>query len=247
MGQAPHSSPRTVLLVDRLHRVGAEGVSAPKCPHCDRADRLTHSIKRMRVCGTCYNRAKAEPCKWCGRHRPAAGRDEDGAPICIKCRREKPAYQEECGVCGRLGAVAARTADGPLCGVCLKPPVAQCGSCGKLRGCMFAKKDSPRCRACSIKQEPCTDCGRPSRVTARAARGPICENCWEKAPEAQEPCQQCRTVERRFHFGLCRRCAGERQLRTLLTPPDGQRRPELDQGREGPAGPHPPPDLALSA
>lgn len=228
-GQAPHHSPRTVLLADRLHQAGAEGVPAPKCPHCDRAVRLTHSIKRMRVCGTCYNRAKAEPCKWCGRHRPVAGRDDAGAPICVTCRREEPAYQEKCGVCGRLDAVAARTADGPLCSVCLKPPVVLCGSCGKLRGCMFAKTDSPRCRACSRKLEPCIDCRRLSRVTARTARGPVCENCWEKAPEAHRPCQQCGVVERLFHFGLCRRCAGERQLQTLLTPPDGKRRPELDK------------------
>ncbi|MCD9142385.1 hypothetical protein [Streptomyces albireticuli] len=228
-GQAPHHAPRTVVLVDRLHRAGAEGVPAPKCPHCDRVVRLTHSIKRMRVCGTCYDRAKAEPCKWCGRHRPVAGRDDAGAPICVTCRREEPAYQEKCGVCGRFDAVCARTADGPLCAVCSKPPTVLCGSCGKLRGCLFAKTDSPRCRACSRKLEPCADCGRPSRVTARTARGPICENCWEKAPEAHKPCQQCGVVERLFHFGLCRRCAGERQLRTLLTPPDGERRPELDR------------------
>ncbi|WP_405959434.1 site-specific integrase (plasmid) [Streptomyces sp. NBC_00868] len=228
-GQAPHHSPRTVLLAYLLHKAGAEGVPAPKCPHCDRAVRLTHSIKRMRVCGTCYNRSKAEPCKWCGRHRPVAGRDDAGAPICITCRREEPAYQEKCSVCGRLDAVAARTADGPLCSVCLKPRVVQCGSCGKLRSCMFAKTDSPRCRACSRKLEPCIDCGRASRVTARTARGPVCENCWEKAPEAHRPCQQCGVVERLFHFGLCRRCAGERQLRTLLTPPNGTRRPELDK------------------
>ncbi|MFD3929450.1 hypothetical protein [Streptomyces sp. NPDC058614] len=228
-GQAPHHSPRTLLLVDRLHQAGAKGVPAPKCPHCDREVRLTHSVKRMRVCGTCYNRAKAEPCTRCGRHRPVAGRDNVGAPICVTCRREEPAYQEKCGVCARLDAVGARTADGPLCTACRKPPVVRCGSCGKLRGCMFAKTDSPRCRACSRKLEPCTDCGRPSRVIARTARGPVCENCWEKAPEAHRPCQQCGTVERLFHFGLCRRCAGERQLQTLMTPPDGKRRPGLDK------------------
>ena len=226
-GQVPHHSPRTVVLVDRLHQAGGDGVPASRCPHCDREVRLTHSITRMRVCGTCYNRSKSEPCKWCRRHRPVAGRDDEGAPICVTCRREEPAYQEKCGVCGRLDAVAARTTDGPLCAVCRKLPIVQCGSCGKLRGCMFAKTDLPRCRACSRRLEPCTDCGRPSRVTARTTRGPICENCWEKAPEAHKPCQQCGTVERLFHFGLCRRCAGERQLRTLLTPPDGKRRPEL--------------------
>ena len=228
-GQVPHRSPRTVLLADRLHQAGAEGIPAPKCPHCDRAVRLTHSITRTRVCGTCYNHSKAEPCKWCGRHRPVAGRDDAGTPVCASCRREEPAYQEKCGVCGRLGAVAARTADGPICGVCLKPPAVRCGSCGKLRACMFARTGSPRCRACSRKLEPCTDCGRPSRVVARTMRGPVCENCWEKAPEARKPCRQCGTTERLFHFGLCRRCAGERQLQALLTPPDGKRRPELDK------------------
>ncbi|WP_259334440.1 hypothetical protein [Streptomyces anthocyanicus] len=49
------------------------------------------------------------------------------------------------------------------------------------------------------------------------------------APEARKPCEDCGKVERLFHFGRCRRCAGERHLRRLLTPPDGRPRPELDQ------------------
>ncbi|MET7296763.1 hypothetical protein ABZS79_32500 [Streptomyces griseoloalbus] len=228
-GQAHHHGPKTVLLVNRLHEAGANGVPAPKCPHCDRAVRLSHSINRLRVCGTCYNHAKAEPCKWCGRNRPVAGRDDTGAPICNTCRNKEPSYQEKCVVCGRVEGVGARTADGPICAVCRKPPVVQCGSCGKVRACLFAWTDSPRCRTCSRKLEPCTDCGRLKTVAARTPRGPICENCWEQAPEAHKPCKQCGTVERLFHFGLCWRCAGDRQLRKLLTPPDGKPRPELDK------------------
>ncbi|WP_229700341.1 hypothetical protein [Streptomyces kronopolitis] len=227
VGQAHHHGPKTVLLVNRLREAGARGVPAPKCPHCDRAVRLSHSINRLRVCGTCYNHARAEPCKWCGRNRPVAGRDDTGAPICNTCRNKEPSYQEKCVVCDRVEGVGARTADGPICAVCRKPPVVECGSCGKVRACLFAGTDSPRCRTCSRKLEPCTDCGRPSRVVARTARGPICENCWEKAPEAHKPCKQCGTVERLFHFGLCRRCAADRQLRKLLTSPDGKHRPEL--------------------
>lgn len=228
-GQAHHHGPKTVLLVDRLREAGAHGVPSPKCPRCDRAVRLSHSINRLRVCGTCYNHSKAEPCKWCGRNRPVAGRDDAGAPVCNTCRNKEPSYQEKCVVCGRVEGVGARTADGPICAPCRKPPVVQCGSCGKIRACLFAGTDSPRCRTCSRKLEPCIDCGRPSRVVARTARGPICENCWEKAPEAHKPCKQCGTVERLFHYGLCRRCAADRQLRKLLTPPDGKHRPELDK------------------
>ncbi|MFF8943221.1 hypothetical protein ACF1A5_13315 [Streptomyces sp. NPDC014864] len=228
-GLAHHHGPKTVLLVDRLREAGAHGVPAPKCPHCGRAVRLSHSINRLRVCGTCYNHSKAELCKWCGRNRPVAGRDDTGAPVCNTCRNKEPSYQEKCIVCGQVEGVGARTADGPICAGCRKPPVVQCGSCGKVRACLFAGTDSPRCRTCSRKLEPCTDCGRPSRVVARTARGPICENCWEKAPEAHKPCKQCGTVERLFHYGLCRRCAADRQLRKLLTPPDGKHRPELDK------------------
>lgn len=43
-GQTNHYSPRTVLLVDRLHHAGATGVSAPKCPPA-RPVLLGHSIK----------------------------------------------------------------------------------------------------------------------------------------------------------------------------------------------------------
>lgn len=46
---------------------------------------------------------------------------------------------------------------------------------------------------------------------------------------ARKPCRQCGTVEKLFHFGLCRRCAGERHLRQLLTPPDGKHRSELEK------------------
>ncbi|MCX4523704.1 MULTISPECIES: hypothetical protein [Streptomyces] len=66
-------------------------------------------------------------------------------------------------------------------------------------------------------------------MAARTPRGPICENCWKRAPEAHKPCQQCGTIEPLFHHGLCHRCAGNRHLRKLLTPPNGILRPELNQ------------------
>ncbi|WP_331773321.1 hypothetical protein OG948_59055 (plasmid) [Embleya sp. NBC_00888] len=228
-GKAHHYSPRTVLLATRLHQEGADDVPAPKCPHCGRAVRLGYSIKKLRVCGTCYNHSKAEPCKWCGRSLPVAGRDDTGAPLCISCRRKEASYQEKCRACGRLGAVATRNEEGPICSVCLKPPVVKCGSCGKMRPCHFGDTDSPRCRMCSLKLESCTDCGTPSRVVARTPRGPFCENCWKRAPEAVKQCKHCGTVERLFHYDLCRRCAGECYLRDLLTSPDGTTRPELDR------------------
>ncbi|MFE9062164.1 hypothetical protein [Streptomyces violaceusniger] len=64
-GRARYYGPRTPLLAERLHQAGARGVPAPACPHCGRAVRLSHSLKRLRVCGTCYNRSAAEPCKRC--------------------------------------------------------------------------------------------------------------------------------------------------------------------------------------
>ncbi|MEV6110971.1 hypothetical protein AB0L59_00265 [Streptomyces sp. NPDC052109] len=225
-GQADHYSPRTVLLVDRLHHAGAAGVPVPKCPHCQRTVRLGHSIKRLRVCGNCYNRSLAEPCKWCHRSRPPAGRDSRGAPFCNSCRDKEATCQETCIACGKYRAVSARTDQGPLCSACRKPPTMTCTSCGNLRPCFHSTTDSPRCRACLLTPQPCTDCGRTKRVVARTGRGPFCENCWEVAPEARKPCENCGIVERLFHFGLCRRCAGEQML---LTPPDGKPRPELDQ------------------
>lgn len=206
-GQADHYSPRTVLLVDRLHHAGATGVSAPKCPHCQRIVRLGHSIKRLRVCGSCYNRSLAEPCKWCSRSRTPAGRDASGAPFCNTCRDKEATCQETCIVCGKYRAVSARTGQGPLCSACRKPPTMTCTSCGNVRPCFHSTTDSPRCRACLTTPEPCTDCGRTKRVVARVARGPFCENCWEVAPEAGKPCEDCGKVERLFHFGRCRRCA----------------------------------------
>ncbi|MCX5115297.1 hypothetical protein OOK13_44045 [Streptomyces sp. NBC_00378] len=228
-GQAHHYGPRTLLLAERLHQAGADGVPAPKCPHCDRAIRLSHSIKRLRVCGTCYNRSTAQPCTHCGRTRPVAGRTTEGAPFCSDCRNKDVTCQETCVNCGRHRAVSARTGNGPLCSSCRKPPRMQCSTCGKVRPCFHSAAGTPRCRACLTKLEPCTDCGRPSRVVARTPRGPFCENCWEVAPEARKPCQQCGTVEKLFHFGLCQRCAGERHLRQLLTSPNGELRPELDR------------------
>lgn len=228
-GQAHHYGPRTLLLAERLHQAGADGVPVPKCPHCDRTVRLSHSIKRLRVCGTCYNRSTAQPCTHCGRSRPVAGRTPDGSPICSDCRDKDASCQEECVGCGRHRAVSARTENGPLCKTCRKPPTMRCGSCGKVRPCFHAAASTPRCRACLITLEPCTGCGRTLRVVARTPRGPFCENCWEVAPEARKPCQQCGTVEKLFHHGLCRRCAGERHLRNLLTSPDGTTRPELDK------------------
>ncbi|GAA3372425.1 hypothetical protein GCM10017744_103870 [Streptomyces antimycoticus] len=228
-GRAHHYGPRTLLLAERLHQAGARDVPVPACPHCGRAVRLSHSIKRLRVCGTCYNRSTAEPCKRCGRTRPVAGRDTDGSPFCTGCRDQEAACQERCVRCGRDRAVSVRTDQGPLCATCRKPPTMQCSACGKTRPCFHSAAGTPRCRACLTKLEPCTDCGRPSRVVARTERGPFCENCWKVAPEARKPCQNCSTVERLFHYGLCHRCAGERHLRTLLTPPDGKARPELEK------------------
>ena len=134
-GTGRHRSTKTALLAEKLREAGAHGVPPLECPRCRRQRRLTHTIKRVRVCGTCYNHSTAEPCKWCGKSRPVAGRDDTGAAICMNCRTKEPAYQRACSGCGEIRAIQRTGKDGPLCQSCTKPPVTTCGYCGTVRPC----------------------------------------------------------------------------------------------------------------
>ncbi|MER7118115.1 hypothetical protein ACFQL8_12575 [Streptomyces goshikiensis] len=56
---------------------------------------------------------------------------------------------------------------------------------------------------------------------------PLCGRCFRKSPLSFRECVECGDTSRLHHFGLCPKCAAPRQLRSLLTGPDGEVRPEL--------------------
>jgi ribosomal protein L37AE/L43A len=105
-------------LIGELRDAGAEAITRPACPRCQRVVRLYRRIDGLWCCRNCVAKTRAQPCARCGTVREAATRDEHGRPLCPNCLITDPANQEECAGCGRRRPVSTRTPDGPLCENC---------------------------------------------------------------------------------------------------------------------------------
>lgn len=83
-GEGP---PQIERLVRGLLALGAHRLVLPRCGHCQRPKNLSERDGKMRVCGPCYarKRAEAEPCVGCGSTRLTAGRDRKGGALCRRC------------------------------------------------------------------------------------------------------------------------------------------------------------------
>lgn len=214
-------------LIDELCDAGAQAITRPACPRCDRVIRFYRRIDGRWHCRNCVAKSRAQPCSRCGTVREAAARDERGGPLCANCFSTAPANQETCLDCGRRRPVSVRTADGPLCGSCVPWKTLTCEICGKdAPGVISKATGKPWCRACKQRWIRCTRCGEVAPIRGGTLDEPLCSTCTRPDADFWRSCPTCGQPGR-IHAGRCARCAVEQRLRDVLSDDEGEIRPEL--------------------
>jgi len=112
-GRGAHAPmPAVLRLIDELCDAGAQTITRPACPRCQRIIRLHRRLDGQWHCRNCVAKSRAQPCSRCGAIREAAVRDERGQPLCPNCLVTDPANHETCLGCGRRRRVHLRTPTG---------------------------------------------------------------------------------------------------------------------------------------
>ena len=223
--QAPAAS--ALRLVERLCDAGAQGITRPACPRCQRIIRLHRRIDGQWLCRSCVAKSRAQPCSRCGTVKEAATRDEHGRPLCPNCLITDPANQESCLGCGRRRPVNVRTDNGPLCGSCVPHRILTCGICATQAPCVISQATGkPWCRACRQRWIRCVGCGKDAPIRGGTLAEPLCATCTRPDADFWRVCPSCGQQDR-IHTGRCARCAIEQQLREVLSDDNGEIQPEL--------------------
>ncbi len=203
-------------LIDELRDAGAQRITRPACPRCQRIVRLHRRINGQWHCRNCLAKSRAQPCSRCGVVREAAARDAHGRPLCPNCFITDPDNQEICIGCVRRRPVSTRTLDGPLCPTCRPDATMTCSICGRTtRAVISSATNQPWCHACRRRRARCTGCGHVRLVRGGTRTEPLCATCtrpatfWNSCPGCGEL-----TVHRRR--GSCRRCTLHQRLGQLL-------------------------------
>jgi hypothetical protein len=226
-GGASAPSGGVLRLIGELRDAGAQAITRPACPRCQRVVRLYRRIDGLWCCSNCVAKTRAQPCARCGTVREAATRDEHGRPLCPNCLITDPANQEECAGCGRRRPVSTRTPDGPLCQNCRPWQVLTCSICGQHGPCVISKATGkPWCRACKQRWARCSRCGTVAPVRAGTADAPLCSACALADAGFWRSCPGC-GQQGRITTGRCMTCQLRTQLRGLPGGPDGTIRPGL--------------------
>ena len=197
------------------------------CGGCGKPTTPTmRTVDGDRLCATCYTRqpANQDRCSSCERTVFIVRRDDAGQ-YCHRCWR---GVSTICSVCGNHKPCHYADTDAPICEHCTrKQRLATCSNCGADRPIWSrTNHGDPLCHTCSQRRELCAECGKNKHVASRTARGPLCSNCFARDPISFRSCENCGSIERLFHHGLCPRCAADRSLRALLTD-DGTIPPRL--------------------
>lgn len=220
--------PSVLSLIDRLCDAGAQAITHPPCPGCDRVIHLHRPIDGQWICRTCTAKSRAQPCSRCGTVREPAMRDEHGQPLCPSCLSTDPTNQETCVACGRRRPVSVRGPDGPLCQNCRPLPTRTCSICGYSAPCEISMTTGqPWCKRCQRRWAECSSCGRTTPVRGGSRAQPLCATCARPDPAFWLACPTCGQEARIRPGRPCLRCVVRRRLNELLTTSTGEIRPEL--------------------
>ncbi|MEU9056954.1 site-specific integrase [Streptomyces sp. NPDC048384] len=214
-------SPAVLRFIHELTTQGASRVVKPPCPRCGRLLPLSAVHENLRICRTCYGRARATACARCGAVRDPASRDNNGAPICASCLRNDPINHEQCRGCGRRRTVAVRRPDGPYCSSCRPRQHVTCSICTRTRpGWTSPTTGKPWCDGCEKRWAVCNRCSTLAPVRGGTAGAPLCAPCVNPDPQVWERCTLCRAPWQ-LTARPCARCVLDQRLRALLSGPDG--------------------------
>jgi uncharacterized protein YidB (DUF937 family) len=226
-GGARAPIPGVLRLIDELCGAGAQALTRPACPRCQRVMLLYRRIDGQWCCRTCVAATRAQPCARCGVVREAAIRDKAGRPLCPYCLITDPANHEVCAGCGRRRPVSVRSPDGPLCAACRPVKTMTCSICGRDAACYRSKTTGqPWCEACKQRWARCSRCGSTARVRGGTKNKPLCAACTRPAPGFWRTCPGCGQTGR-INTGRCARCTIQQRLRELLGDQTGGIRPGL--------------------
>lgn len=212
----PGGAPPVVgRLVAELLARGSTSLAAPACVVCARTGRPLSVTSSGGMCPRCAARRDPRRCAHCGEVKPVAGRTDQGAPVCERCRRWHRG-RRRCGLCGNTAPIALRARDGrpQVCVNCYHLPEAVCAVCRRRRPCAHAASDTPLCRACCPRATAiCTHCGADRPPTARADDGPVCDACYTAALRRRGHCAVCGALRRLVAppgpaASTCADCAG---------------------------------------
>jgi len=183
-GQGAHAPmPAVLRLIDELCDAGAQTITRPACPRCQRIIRLHRRLDGQWHCRNCVAKSRAQPCSRCGAIREAAVRDEHGQPLCPNCLVTDPANHETCRGCGRSRRVHLRTPDGPLCPTCRPVAIMTCAICGRSSPAVISKATGePWCRACRQRRARCIRCGNVRLIRGGTLNDPLCATCTRPDP-----------------------------------------------------------------
>jgi hypothetical protein len=205
----PHRDQYTVRLAETLVSLEIAGVAAPLCPFCKEVRPLRFRRNNLRVCRSCYDMARLQPCGDCGKPSQPAGRTADQRPQCTMCSRKDPRNFKQCSFCGELRHPYRHVDGAPLCRRCSRGEIATCTTCFQRKVCHNAGSAEATCENCSRnhRRQLCDSCERLRPVSSRTSDGnPLCADCARK----RAPCVSChrvKPVHGRSSLGpLCKSC-----------------------------------------
>jgi hypothetical protein len=232
-------------LIEELRDVGAQNITRPTCPGCQRSVRLHRRLDGRWHCRMCLAHSRAQPCSRCGVHREAASRDAHGRPLCPNCYITEPANQETCIGCQRRRPVNARTPDGPLCATCQPEATGTCTICGRTTSTVISTTTGqPRCHACRRWRARCASCGTVQIVRGGTRTEPLCSTCMHPDSSFWRACPRCGELAAHRRHISCRRCTLRQRLHDLLSDSTGAIHPRLQGLHDHLAG-HERPDTVL--
>lgn len=225
---------QTQRFLRALIDAGATGIRLPACQGCGRIRPIEHSLTDgRRVCGSCWRKARAQPCGRCGKHR-FLGNRLAGIRVCGNCYANDERNRKICVSCGRRARRAVRTKNGIQCQTCAPRKTRTCFRCSEEQPVRGFLQDHPFCKRCYQRTiatvAPCPRCGTPHILAYFDTSDVlVCADC------AGQPAQYiCRTCGSEQHLvgRRCARCIVSEQVTALITTPDGdihsQLRPVLD-------------------
>ncbi len=246
-GQGAHAPmPAVLRLIDELCDAGAQTITRPACPRCQRIIRLHRRLDGQWHCRNCVAKSRAQPCSRCGAIRETAVRDEHGQPLCPNCLVTDPANHETCLGCGRSRRVHLRTPDGPLCPTCRPVAIMTCAICGRSSPAVISKATGePWCRACRQRRARCIRCGNVRLIRGGTLTDPLCATCTRPDPSFWHTCPGCGEPTAHRRRGRCARCTLQQRLQRLLCGDNGTIHPKL-QALHDHLAHHDRPDTVLS-
>lgn len=207
------------------------------CSMCGRGNQRALAVTADGpVCSRCYQRDRLLQCDTCGRTTRYARADDSqaGAWICYRCWTPPTMTCTDCG--RERPCVRGITLDRPVCSTChaRRRPARTCARCSRIRQIQTTLPLGSVCGPCfrQLRRTPGSwaSCHQIRPLVGHSSFGaPLCGPC--TGDKRNWVCEHCGRVDLLLATGLCLPCSVTIGVDDLLTGPDGQIHPQLDNVR----------------